>query len=409
MSTQQRKPVVDFVANFIAGGNGTYEPLRGRVVMSPKQLVLLTNRSRTNIPLGHIDDIALGRLPERVADLFDDTVLVGYATPQGRRTALVGGDRADIDRFSSLLYRATLRGLQVTITYGARVGGRVESVAPTKAAVRLQPDHVEFIGEERTVEVGAEHPRVTVGRSPDNDVHVDRPSVSRRHAEIVFDGEAGCTVRDLDSSNGTYVDGDPVQDDVLSGGEDLRFGDFPMVVERTSDSGSVPEPPGLEGASGPPNPPDGSGDSGLFGDLDDGSAETDSDDGVVIEAMGFQRRKQIADVVVGHREAGVVGLERPARVVVLRDEWGGADGPPQPVTAAEDEAGQQSFVAHIAPRWVGMRGEKADGTRVEIPVPDERVDLPGRTVPTVKHAVSVPVEAGRVGPVVPPPLDGEHS
>lgn len=138
-------------------------------------------------------------------------------------------------------------------------------------------------GEERTVEVGAEHPRVTVGRSPDNDVHVDRPSVSRRHAEIVFDGEAGCTVRDLDSSNGTYVDGDPVQDDVLSGGEDLRFGDFPMVVERTSDSGSVPEPPGLEGASGPPNPPDGSGDSGLFGDLDDGSAETDSDDGVVID------------------------------------------------------------------------------------------------------------------------------
>jgi len=38
---------------------------------------------------------------------------------------------------------------------------------------------------------------------------------------------------------------------------------------------------------------------------------------------------------------------------------------------AEDAAGQQSFVAHIAPRWVGMEGERDDGSRVEIPVPEE--------------------------------------
>lgn len=36
----------------------------------------------------------------------------------------------------------------------------------------------------------------------------------------------------------------------------------------------------------------------------------------------------------------------------------------------EDEAGQQSFTAHVAPRWEGMKGERDDGSKVDIPVPD---------------------------------------
>lgn len=37
---------------------------------------------------------------------------------------------------------------------------------------------------------------------------------------------------------------------------------------------------------------------------------------------------------------------------------------------AEDPDGQQDFTAHVAPRWEGMKGEKSDGSTVEIPVPD---------------------------------------
>lgn len=37
---------------------------------------------------------------------------------------------------------------------------------------------------------------------------------------------------------------------------------------------------------------------------------------------------------------------------------------------SEDTAGQQDFTAHVAPRWPGMEGEREDGSRVEIPVPD---------------------------------------
>jgi len=37
---------------------------------------------------------------------------------------------------------------------------------------------------------------------------------------------------------------------------------------------------------------------------------------------------------------------------------------------AEDEIGQQSFTAHIAPRWEGMKGETSEGRIIKIPVPD---------------------------------------
>jgi pSer/pThr/pTyr-binding forkhead associated (FHA) protein len=47
---------------------------------------------------------------------------------------------------------------------------------------------------------------VVVGSSPDADLVVDEPTVSRRHVELRL-VPGGCLVRDLDSKNGTFVDG----------------------------------------------------------------------------------------------------------------------------------------------------------------------------------------------------------
>ena len=131
---RRERPVVDFVASFIAGGNGPYVPLRGRVVMSSRRLVLVNAAARTNIPFGAIDDIAIGRVPGSVADLFDDTILVGYATGEGeRRTAIVGADTEHVDRFAGLLYRALLEGQDVTVRYATRVGGRLRDDTPIRS------------------------------------------------------------------------------------------------------------------------------------------------------------------------------------------------------------------------------------------------------------------------------------
>lgn len=51
---------------------------------------------------------------------------------------------------------------------------------------------------------------VTVGRGSDNDVVLDDPTVSRHH--VVFERlAAGWSVHDLNSTNGTFVNGEPLQ------------------------------------------------------------------------------------------------------------------------------------------------------------------------------------------------------
>ena len=50
-----------------------------------------------------------------------------------------------------------------------------------------------------------------IGRDAGNDIIVDHPLASRRHARLDYAGEAGYLVRDLDSTNGTFVNGDRVE------------------------------------------------------------------------------------------------------------------------------------------------------------------------------------------------------
>ena len=79
------------------------------------------------------------------------------------------------------------------------------------------------------VRVGAEsapreyRDRARIGRDASCGIRVDHDGVSRAHAEIFPLGAQWC-VRDLGSSNGTYLDGKPVQEAVLPAGCTLRLG-----------------------------------------------------------------------------------------------------------------------------------------------------------------------------------------
>jgi hypothetical protein len=70
---------------------------------------------------------------------------------------------------------------------------------------------------------------LTIGRSDENDVVLHDGRVSRRHARIVADGE-GFAVVDLDSSNGTFVDGVRVTRRRLVPGETIVVGDTMLAV-----------------------------------------------------------------------------------------------------------------------------------------------------------------------------------
>ena len=64
---------------------------------------------------------------------------------------------------------------------------------------------------------------VSIGRSRSCDLPLRSPEASRRHLEVVF-GPSGWMLRDLDSTNGTYVNGERVGERVLQPGDRIEIG-----------------------------------------------------------------------------------------------------------------------------------------------------------------------------------------
>ncbi len=68
----------------------------------------------------------------------------------------------------------------------------------------------------------------TIGRHPDSHVFLDDVTVSRRHAEVRR-GDGGLVLHDLGSLNGTYVDGERVDELSLRTGHEVQVGRYKMA------------------------------------------------------------------------------------------------------------------------------------------------------------------------------------
>lgn len=77
-----------------------------------------------------------------------------------------------------------------------------------------------------------------VGRSPPADLVLAHPSVSRRHAELV-PGPKGWMLRDLDSKNGSFADGERVSAQPLAVSTWLRFGDVHCEFQPLDSDGAI--------------------------------------------------------------------------------------------------------------------------------------------------------------------------
>lgn len=79
----------------------------------------------------------------------------------------------------------------------------------------------------------------TLGRHPDNSGCVDDQGISRYHAKILRTNNIEYAIEDLNSSNGTYVNGLPVKRSELRNGDTLQLG--PRVSFRFSLASSAEE------------------------------------------------------------------------------------------------------------------------------------------------------------------------
>ena len=83
-----------------------------------------------------------------------------------------------------------------------------------------------------------EKERMTIGRRATNDIHIDNLGVSGEHASILTIGNDSF-LEDLDSTNGTLVNGKPIKKHVLQNADVIEFGKFQLkyVNEQHAASG----------------------------------------------------------------------------------------------------------------------------------------------------------------------------
>lgn len=93
--------------------------------------------------------------------------------------------------------------------------------------------------------------RTTIGRIEDNNFQIAEPSVSSRHCEILLHGN-DVVVKDLNSTNGTFINGEKITESVLKPGQTLRLGNIELRLEAP---GAPAAPPAPAPSSPPPPQP----------------------------------------------------------------------------------------------------------------------------------------------------------
>jgi hypothetical protein len=188
-----------------------------------------------------LQPIEIGTRIVREVDLTRRLSSQGPISPNAIRVWL---GPADAERFEGF-QKALVSELEETVRQHAIAEG-YSFVGPVQVAIFIDDDirpgdlavKTDFVGGEsqprllvsdgRSFAIG-DRPLV-IGRSPDVDVVVNDSNVSRRHAEVWRTIE-GIAVRDLQSTNGTFVNGHRVTAVSLSPRDDVVIGPLHLRIE----------------------------------------------------------------------------------------------------------------------------------------------------------------------------------
>ncbi len=92
------------------------------------------------------------------------------------------------------------------------------------------------LGGKEILRIPLKGPTMTIGRDPQCDLHLDNRALSRRHAQIEKRG-AAIWVRDLESQNGTFVNGARIADpQALNGGDRIEVGRYEVRIDGVEEA-----------------------------------------------------------------------------------------------------------------------------------------------------------------------------
>ena len=85
--------------------------------------------------------------------------------------------------------------------------------------------------------------KTTIGRLEDNTFQIAEQSVSSHHCEVLLKGN-DVVIRDLNSTNGTYINGEKITEKVLKPGQILRLGQVEVRLETDGQPATPAAPAG---------------------------------------------------------------------------------------------------------------------------------------------------------------------
>ncbi len=138
--------------------------------------------------------------------------------PEGRRAPQLDAPAPQVEPGATMIYKA--KAPQPT-----------EAASPVELGLEPESFSLKMNGRSYAIE-GA---KAVLGRSKDCDVQVEDANVSRRHAELRREGSTWWLV-DLDSTNGTELNGKRVQKAKLSEGDTITLGATDLVFGKAGGS-----------------------------------------------------------------------------------------------------------------------------------------------------------------------------
>lgn len=115
----------------------------------------------------------------------------------------------------------------------AEVNSAAEAKPAAQREVRLRLARGRSLGDLRA-QVASDADRISIGRSRDNSLVIEEPTVSNIHAAFTLAANGALWLTDLGSSNGTFVNGVRLgvgDKSIVRAGDRLRFGEVEAALE----------------------------------------------------------------------------------------------------------------------------------------------------------------------------------
>ncbi|HMS68956.1 MAG TPA: FHA domain-containing protein [Saprospiraceae bacterium] len=77
---------------------------------------------------------------------------------------------------------------------------------------------------------------IKIGRSPDNSIVINDASVSRNHIKLVLNEDDVVRLIDLNSTNGTFINGRRVLESIISEADEVKLGEYILSSEEIRSS-----------------------------------------------------------------------------------------------------------------------------------------------------------------------------